>query len=319
VETAFQSNSYISGNTDFWLRAFLEEAASKELNITTADAFYTAVDAYVAPIETGSRFARDLVWIDAEVPTAGLVTHQMRGISRELESSQDSVDSMKSIRRTVEPLCPEANISRCYAFSFAYIFFEQFAIIEYELFRNLLIALVIVWLVSLLLITNLLVSILVAACVTFTLIEVGGLMHVAGLTINGVTATFLILAIGLSVDYSVHIAHTFMIAPGETRDARVLYTFQYMGGSVLNGAMSTFVAVALLGLSDSFVFRSMFNLFLFSVLLGVYHGMVFLPVALSVIGPKAHYLEVGAGTGAGESGKPVMEMTSAKPNAEHTV
>jgi hypothetical protein len=89
VETAFQSNSYISGNTDFWLRAFLEEAASKELNITTADAFYTAVDAYVAPIETGSRFARDLVWIDAEVPTAGLVTHQMRGISRELESSQD--------------------------------------------------------------------------------------------------------------------------------------------------------------------------------------------------------------------------------------
>jgi hypothetical protein len=36
-----------------------------------------------------------------------------------------------------------------------------------------------------------------------------------------------------------------------------------MGGSVLNGAMSTFVAVALLGLSDSFVFRSMFNLFLF--------------------------------------------------------
>jgi hypothetical protein len=47
--------------------------------------------------------------------------------------------------------------------------------------------------------------------------------------------------------------------------------------------------------------------------------MVFLPVALSVIGPKAHYLEVGAGTGAGESGKPVMEMTSAKPNAEHTV
>jgi hypothetical protein len=44
-----------------------------------------------------------------------------------------SVDSMKSIRRTVEPLCPEANISRCYAFSFAYIFFEQVPLFNFNM------------------------------------------------------------------------------------------------------------------------------------------------------------------------------------------
>jgi predicted RND superfamily exporter protein len=57
-------------------------------------------------------------------------------------------------------------------------------------------------------------SIFVCVSVLLTLVEVGGLMHVSGLTINSVSATFLILAVGLSVDYSAHIAHTFMVSPG---------------------------------------------------------------------------------------------------------
>ena len=41
-----------------------------------------------------------------------------------------------------------------------------------------------------------------------------GTIHFWGLTIDIVTTMFLVLAIGLSVDYSSHIGHTFMITSG---------------------------------------------------------------------------------------------------------
>ena len=39
-------------------------------------------------------------------------------------------------------------------------------------------------------------------------------MHFWGLTIDTVTTIILVLAVGLSVDYASHIAHTFMIISG---------------------------------------------------------------------------------------------------------
>ena len=79
-----------------------------------------------------------------------------------------------------------------------------------------------------------------------------------------------------------------LFAEGATRDDRVAYTMKHIGGSVLNGAFSTFLAVLLLGFSQSFVFRSMFFLFFYSIVLGVYHGVVLLPVMLGLFGPQAH-------------------------------
>ena len=55
---------------------------------------------------------------------------------------------------------------------------------------------------------------LVALCVILTLIQVIGLMYLSGFEINVITATLLILAVGFSVDYSVHMAHYFMNAQG---------------------------------------------------------------------------------------------------------
>ena len=45
---------------------------------------------------------------------------------------------------------------------------------------------------------------------TFFQINIAGYMHFWGLTVDTVTTIQLILAIGLSVDYSAHIGHGFM-------------------------------------------------------------------------------------------------------------
>ncbi len=57
------------------------------------------------------------------------------------------------------------------------------------------------------------------------------------------------IAIGLTVDYSSHVAHCFMSERGPTRDARAVATLTKIGPAVLNGGFSTFLAFILLATS----------------------------------------------------------------------
>eukprot|EP00058_Branchiostoma_floridae_P024994 XP_002610484.1 hypothetical protein BRAFLDRAFT_85625 [Branchiostoma floridae] len=77
-------------------------------------------------------------------------------------------------------------------------------------------------------------------------VDVGGMLHHLGLTIDTVTTNIMVIAIGLAVDYATHICHTFLI---------------------VNGTGRVFFLVLL--------FRCL-------------HGLVFLPVILSWLGPAPY-------------------------------
>ena len=123
--------------------------------------------------------------------------------------------------------------------------------------------------------------------------------------------------VGLCVDYSAHIAHTFLTEPGRA-DVRMAATLAKMGPAVFNGgfrqkpvqvpsngigiffhtnfevgivdhdvadltvrfASSTLLAILLLVNSQSYVFISFFKVFFLMITLGLLHGLVVLPVLL---------------------------------------
>merc|ERR1711916_307923 len=96
------------------------------------------------------------------------------------------------------------------------------------------------------------------------------------------------LAVGLSIDYSAHIAHAFLHVHEETRKARVSKALGEMGVSVINGASSTFLAVVVLSPSASYIFSTLFRVFFLSSVLGAAHGLILLPVVLLWFGSEAH-------------------------------
>merc|ERR1719464_2663377 len=108
-----------------------------------------------------------------------------------------------------------------------------------------------------------------------------------GLAIDSVSVIQVVISVGLCVDYAAHIGHSFMTHEG-TRAERVVATLGNVGVAVMNGGMSTFLATALLGLSQSYVFRVLFISFFLTVLMGLFHGMVFLPAMLSLLGPASY-------------------------------
>lgn len=110
-----------------------------------------------------------------------------------------------------------------------------------------------------------------------------------------------VIAVGLSVDYSAHIGHCFMTKRVGTNDQRIAATLSDVGAAVMNGGLSTFLAVCLLGTSQSYVFRVLFQCFFLTVTLGLAHGMLFLPVVLSLLGPAAYAFDVVGGANDGDS------------------
>ena len=105
----------------------------------------------------------------------------------------------------------------------AYSRWEVDEVVVEELLRNLLLALAMVTLATLLLLADIRSCIFVLTTVLLTIVDTVGLMYFWGLTINITGGTNLVISVGLCVDYSAHVAHTFLTQTGGGNDRMVRY------------------------------------------------------------------------------------------------
>ena len=187
----------------------------------------------------------------------------------------------------VKKIIADANLTtgNIFPLSQGYAAWETDEVISYELYRNLGLAILCIFVTTMILVGHLICSLLVLFMVVLSLIDVAGFIHFWGLTIDTVSCVNLIIAIGLCVDYSAHVAHRFLVERTGSREDRTRATLVNIGPAVLNGGVSTFIAFILLINSKSHVFTTFFRIFLLVVVFGLFHGLVLLPVILSWIGP----------------------------------
>jgi multidrug efflux pump subunit AcrB len=141
-----------------------------------------------------------------------------------------------------------------------------------------------VFLITLILLGDLGAAFLVFLMVALTDVAILAAFVVRGLSIEFISALVLVLAVGFSVDYSAHIAHAFIHSDGVTGDDRARDALAKIGKSVICGGFSTWLAVVLLPFSNSYLFKEViFWSMTFTVGFGMFHGMLVLPVLLSLI------------------------------------
>ena len=107
-----------------------------------------------------------------------------------------------------------SNLKRAFSHVQVYAAWETDEIIGYELWRNIGLAMVCVFVVTLILLANIPICLMVLTIVIITLANIIGFLHFWDITIDIISCINLVLAIGLCVDYSVHIGHAFLIAKG---------------------------------------------------------------------------------------------------------
>merc|ERR1719195_1398451 len=95
------------------------------------------------------------------------------------------------------------------------------------------------------------------------------------------------LAAVFAVEFPLHIVLSYVGSLGD-RGRRTELALEHMFAPVMHGAVSTFLGVAMLAFSQfDFIFRYFFLVLLALILLGVFNGLVLLPVLLVVVGPPA--------------------------------
>jgi Niemann-Pick C1 protein len=156
-----------------------------------------------------------------------------------------------------------------------------------EIVINLAIALSGVFLIVTLMMGSLVPSLIVTTLLIIIDIEVLGSIYLAGDYFNTVTGINLVLAVGLSVDALAHITHSFLAHDG-TGNERAALAVTEIGRSVFNGAMSTLIVLIPLAAARSYVFQVFFRTFAAIIGFSAFHGLVVLPVILSVVQPTSY-------------------------------
>lgn len=163
---------------------------------------------------------------------------------------------------------------------------------------NVCLALTAVFIVLMIITANFTVTMFILLCVILVDLFLLSLLTFWDITLNSVTVVNNVIAIGLAVDYSAHIGHSFLLceAPDRDENGRELSNHEKrvykargalgsMGSSVFHGAFSTFLAIVVLAPSKSYIFKSFFRMWFGIILFGVANGFILLPVLLSLCGP----------------------------------
>lgn len=139
------------------------------------------------------------------------------------------------------------------------------------------------------------ITVLVFLCVAMTDLFLFGHIHYMELTFNPLTSLNVIISMGISVDYSCHIAYAYLLEPipkdgscdtnKKIRHHKTKAALKKMGPSVFHGGFSTFVAIFALVVNKTYVGKVIFRLWFGMIFFGLANGFLLLPVLLSLIGP----------------------------------
>lgn len=132
-------------------------------------------------------------------------------VHQRFNTTSEHLDGMTAIYNWIDELKFSNNV---FPLTQEYANWETELVIKNELFRNVGLSMLCVFVTMLLLLADIWASILVMVCVLMTLIDVMGYMHFWGLTIDVVSSIIIIISIGLCVDYAAHIAHAFLTSKG---------------------------------------------------------------------------------------------------------
>lgn len=213
------------------------------------------------------------------IPTATRSLVYARGIT-------DTVDQIKHVRDGRRVL--DRQEIDVYAFDYVvYGLGGQHEDLPVETVKAIAISMAVATLLMMPLMLNTLTTIIVSCCVLLAVLLTAGTYSWTVLNFSHPMYLALIVAVGLTVEFCVHIARAFMLATGD-RLTRVLHALRTMGIAVMNGGITTFLGIFPSAFSEYPTVHALcFIEYSIIVLAGLFMGLLFLPMVLALIGPPS--------------------------------
>ncbi|CAH2075793.1 unnamed protein product [Thlaspi arvense] len=224
--------------------------------------------------------------------TGVIQASEFRTYHTPLNTQGDYVNALRAAREFSSRLSNSLKIE-IFPYSVFYIFFEQYLNIWTVALTNLAIAIGAIFIVCLLFTSSAWSSAIIVLVLLMILLDLMGMMVILGIQLNAVSVVNLIMSIGIAVEFCVHISHAFLMSSGN-REQRARGALETMGASVFSGiTLTKLVGVIVLCFARSEIFVVYyFQMYLALVIIGFLHGLVFLPVILSLVGPPQLHLDI---------------------------
>merc|ERR1711881_253039 len=279
---AFMDASRSGDNANNWLNA-------DKTQFTDRTTFYAQLHLWYKD-GGGARYRTLIKWSDSNCdisdtwdicnPQLGIKATKMGGtiMLKYTRSGDERYKTLDAMRKQIGAIDAKAFP---YTFNFAY--WEEVGIIDVELTRNLIIcACVVIFMISAM-IPHPRIAVFVMLSIILSVVDLVGFLYFWDVTISSISTIYILISVGLAVDYSAHIAHMFVSASG-SGPQRAEEALMRIGPWVFNAITSTMLAVAVLATSNSFIFRVFFKALFLTVLFGGLHGLWLLPTLLALFG-----------------------------------
>ncbi|CAP23390.2 Protein CBG03294 [Caenorhabditis briggsae] len=168
----------------------------------------------------------------------------------------------------------------------AFTFWEQYLFLTGNLMQAISIITISVFCVISVLLFNPWAALMVVCILGIMTCELAGFMGLVGIKLNPVSAVTLITAVGIGVEFTVHVVVSFLTALG-TRAQRTSSAVDRVFVPVIHGSFSTLLGILMLGFSEfEFVVKYFFIVMTALIGTGIINGLILLPVLLSWFGPR---------------------------------
>ncbi|KAF2679789.1 multidrug efflux transporter AcrB transmembrane domain-containing protein [Lentithecium fluviatile CBS 122367] len=265
--------------------------------ISYLDRWIEAPSTEDCPIGGKAAYANALVIDDKHLT---IPASHFRTSHTPLRSQEDFIASYKAARRIANEISEDVD-AEVFPYSKHYIFFDQYLSIVHLAIALIGSALAATLLVTTVLLGSFATAIIVTLTVAMTVSAIIGSMAIMGVSLNAVSLVNLIICVGISVEFTAHIARAFTFPSRATmeraprhrfrgRDARAWTAMVNVASSVITGITITkILGVGVLAWTRSKIFEIYyFRVWVALVIWAATHSLILLPVLLSLFGGRGY-------------------------------
>ncbi|KFM58868.1 Patched domain-containing protein 3, partial [Stegodyphus mimosarum] len=278
----FEASPYVSGPdlTESWLRAFNRFVADsrtafllQSFNKTDPTDFLKILDVFFT-YPLSHMFIQDVLF--NEDKTAIIGTRYVIQAYNIVDANKEK-DMVLELRKIADSQPFPVTVFQQY-----FIYFDQFILVRDTSIQSICVAVAVMIGISLVFIPSFHCAVFVAFSIISIEVGVIGYMTLWGVNLDSISMINLIMCIGFSVDYSAHISYAYFSADKQTPDDGIRAALHSLGVPIFQGSVSTILGVIALIFAPSYIFLTFFKTVFLVILFGALHGILLLPVLLSL-------------------------------------